>query len=363
MANYSIFVLGESAVSLTGGVTLDGITQGDGSHLVGETMTLTSRDFERVDIRDRGSDTNFDDNDGNQRLDGTQTLFGTTYSNGTRVEAEYEFVLRDDSTGIEYRAIAVNFNNSSPSYATNEALAFVDVVPPFGTPLRVVSAREGPGDFGTPSVDASQIVPVCFCGGTRIETAEGPKRVEDLLPGERVRRADGSFAVLRRVFHTGLRAEDLHRNEKLRPVRIMAGALGHGLPQRDLLVSRQHRMLVTSPIAERMFGHRDVLVPAIKLTALPGIYVDVPIQAVDYYHLLFDAHEVIYAEGAPTESLFTGPEALKAVGAEARQEILALFPDLEGLDDVPEPARFIPCGRMQKQLIYRHAKNQKPVLA
>lgn len=363
MANYSIWMLGEASVSITGGVTLDGITQGDGSHLVGETMTLSGRNFERVNIKDSGSDTDFDDNDSNQRLDGTQTLFGTTYSNNTRIEAEYEIILRDASTGLEYRVLAVNFNNSSPSYATNEGLAFIDEVPPFDVPLTVISAFEGPGSSGRPDVDAASIVPVCFCKGTLIETAAGLKPVERLRVGEKVRRVDGSFARLRRVFHTGLSADDLRGNDKVRPVRIVAGALGNGLPRRDLCVSRQHRMLVTSKIAERMFGHRDVLVPAIKLTALPGIFVDEPIRAVDYYHLLFDAHEVIFAEGAPTESLFTGPEALKAVGSDARREILQLFPHLADVSDRPEPARFIPCGRLQKQLIYRHAKNQKPVLA
>jgi hypothetical protein len=363
VANYSIWVLGESAVSLTGGVTLDGITQGDGSHIVGEFLTLTSRDFEEVLIRDNGSDTAFADNDTNQVLDGTQTLFGNTYSDGTRIEAEYEFILRDDATGLEYRVIAVNFSNSNPAYATNEGLAFVGVVPPFGTALRVVSAQEGPPNSGGRSVDASDIVPVCFCGGTLIETNHGLRPVETLRSGALVRRADGSFAELRRVFHTALGVEALSKNPKLRPVRIMAGTLGNNLPQRDLLVSRQHRMLVTSKIAERMFGHKDVLVPAIKLTALPGIFEDVPVRAVDYYHLLFDAHEVIFAEGAPTESLFTGPEALKAVSADARSEILTLFPELAFADATPRPARFIPCGRLQKQLIYRHAKNQKPVLA
>ncbi|MFP7675162.1 Hint domain-containing protein [Marivita sp. S0852] len=362
MGNYSIWVLGESAVSLTGGVTLDGITQGDGSHLVGEFMTFTSRDFEEVQVRDNGPDTTFDDNDSSQRLNGAQTLFGTSYRNGTRIEAEYEFVLRDDATGIEYRALAVNFNNSSPSYATNEAVAFVDTVPPFNTSLRVISAREGPGGNGTPSVEASDIVPVCFCRGSRIETRHGLRPVEALRAGDAVRRQDGTFATLRQVFHTGLCADALARNAKLRPVRIMAGALANGLPLRDLLVSRQHRMLISSKIAERMFGHRDVLVPAIKLTALPGIFEDVPVRAVDYYHLLFDAHEVILAEGAPTESLFTGPEALKAVSAEARREILSLFPGLRDTDTGPEPARYIPPGRLQKQLIHRHAKNHKPLL-
>ena len=51
----------------------------------------------------------------------------------------------------------------------------------------------------------------------------------------------------------------------------MQGALGNGLPRRDLLVSRQHRMLVRSSIAGRMFGDKEVLVAAHHLTALPGV--------------------------------------------------------------------------------------------
>ncbi len=118
MANYSFWALGESHVTVSGGGQLDGVTQGDGSHLVGRTITLTDNAWEEIDVRDRGSDRNFDDNDGNQRLRGSQTFDGVTYSNNTRIEAEYEFVLLDPSTGQTYRVLSVNFNNSSPSYGT-----------------------------------------------------------------------------------------------------------------------------------------------------------------------------------------------------------------------------------------------------
>ncbi|WP_397544422.1 Hint domain-containing protein [Roseovarius salis] len=203
--------------------------------------------------------------------------------------------------------------------------------------------------------------PVCFVTGTMIETEDGETPVENLRGGEIIRGYTGEGLRLRKIFRRTFVIRDIEANPKLRPVRICAGALGEGLPVRDMLVSRQHRMLIHSRIANRMFGVSEVLVPAIKLTALPGIFVDQSINEVEYFHLLFDAHEVIVAEGAPTESLFTGPEALKSVSPEARQEILTIFPECAQDGAQPEPARFIPEGRLQKKLIERHAKNRKPL--
>jgi hypothetical protein len=362
LADYSIWVLGESQLSITGGVSFDGITQGDGSQLDGEFITINSSSATEVFISDGGADTNFADNDGNQRLDGAQTIDGVNYANNTRIEAEYQIVLRDDSTGIEYTVLAVNIVNSSPAYSTNEAVAFVGMAPPTGVSRRVVSTGEGPPNVGPNAVDTADIVPICLCRGTLVMASTGLKKIEDLCLGDKIRRPDGSLVKLRQIFHTRICGLGLNTNTKLRPIRIMAGALGNGLPARDLLVSRQHRMLLKSKIAERMFGEVEVLVTAIKLTKLPGIFVDDAAQEVEYFHLLFDRHEIIFAEGALTESLYTGPEALKAVSPEAREEILTMFPEVTYLDYVPKPARFIPSGTLQKKLIERHLKNGRPIL-
>jgi hypothetical protein len=369
LAIYSFFVYGEGNISLTGTrvvggatvpKTLDGITQGDGSHLVGETLTINTTSTTQIIVDDSGAETNFADNDGGQSLDADVTIDGVTFTAGAGIEAEYQFVLRD-LEGNEYTAIAVNINNSSPSYATIEAITFVDAVPPPNTPLTIISASEGPSNGGPGAIDVSRLVP-CFCKGTLIATDHGLRPVETLKEGDRILRADQTFGTLRRVFEATISKEELRNNPNLYPVRIVAGALGKGLPARDLLVSRQHRMLMSSHISERMFGVRDVLIPAIKLTALPGIYVDDQIAQVAYFHLLFDQHEVIFAEGAPTESLFTGPEALKALAPAAREEILTLFPEIAQINYRPEPACFIPPGRLQKQAVARHLKNGQQVL-
>lgn len=201
----------------------------------------------------------------------------------------------------------------------------------------------------------------CFGRGTLIETPMGAQPIESLKQGQGVTCGD-TVKPIRWIGKRRFGAEVLSTNPKLRPVRILAGSLGGGLPKRDLVVSRQHRMLLSSVIAERMFATREVLVPAIKLTALPGVFVDDDIQDIEYFHLLFDRHEIISAEGADTESLFTGPEALRSVSAAAKHEILTIFPELADRAYQPQPARLIPPGKQQKRLIARHVQNNKPVV-
>ncbi|MGX9354529.1 Hint domain-containing protein [Roseobacteraceae bacterium S113] len=202
----------------------------------------------------------------------------------------------------------------------------------------------------------------CFVRGTLIETEHGPVRVENLRTGTKVLTAEGDYAPLRLSMSRKVSLEDTQRNPKLVPVRIMAGALGNGLPKRDLLVSRQHRMLVSSKICERMFGEREALVAAIKLAELPGVYPEPDHGDVEYFHLLFDDHKIIIAEGAPSESFFTGPEALKAMNDKAREEILTILPQITETDFLPEPARHIPTEKLQKKLIERHVKNGRHLL-
>ena len=203
---------------------------------------------------------------------------------------------------------------------------------------------------------------LCFAAGTLIETPAGPTPVEALRVDDAVYIVRGGTAPIRWINSSRACAIRLARAPKLAPVRITAGALGGGLPQRDLLVSRQHRMLVRSRVAERMFGAPEVLVSAIRLTALPGIYVDKSVTEVEYFHILFDTHEIIFAEGAPSESLFTGPEAMRSIPTAARAELLTLFPELATLTYTAVSAAHIPSGKEQKALVIRHAKNARALV-
>lgn len=225
-----------------------------------------------------------------------------------------------------------------------------------------IIAYDGNGELAYADIATQTAIP-CLTSSTQIETDRGRVLAGKLKAGDYVRTADNGYKPVRLVLSTMVSPADLNKNHKLHPVRIIAGALGGGLPERDLLVSPQHRVLVSSRISERMTGQRETLVSANKLTELPGVFVDDDVCEVEYIHILFDQHEVIYAEGAPLESLYCGPEALKAVSPSARAEILTLFPELNVRGFLPTPVRSILTGRQQKRLIARHCKNNKPVLS
>jgi hypothetical protein len=204
----------------------------------------------------------------------------------------------------------------------------------------------------------------CFTAGTLIRTRDGLRAIESLAVGDLVETADHGAQALRWIGTRSLSSAELAASAHLRPVRIAAGALGPGQPEREMHVSPQHRMLVRSRIAQRMFETDEVLVAACHLIGLPGITRDDSLRPVTYVHLMFDRHEILFADGAPSESLYPGPMAMRALGNEAAQEILALFPELAILDSGwLRPARVLVPGRRGRQMAERHLRNHTALLA
>jgi hypothetical protein len=145
-------------------------------------------------------------------------------------------------------------------------------------------------------------VVVCFCTGTQIRTPDGDRPVEALVVGQPVLTAAGEARTIRWIGH---RSIDLARHpepEMVRPIRIAAGALADGLPARDLLVSPDHAMLVDG-----------ALIPARLLVNHRSITEETAARIATYWHVELDSHDIILAEGAPTESyLDTGNRAVFA---------------------------------------------------
>jgi len=173
---------------------------------------------------------------------------------------------------------------------------------------------------------------ICFTPGARILTPRGERPVESLRPGDMIVTRDHGPQPLR---WTGRRT--VPGTGRFAPVRVAARVLDGA--RAPLTVSPQHRFLFTGYKAELLFGCDEVLVAARHLVDGQAV-TQTEQAAVTYIHVMFDRHEVIYAEGAATESFHAGETGLSAIEHGARDELFALFPDLRS-----HPERFGPTAR------------------
>ncbi|SNS14734.1 Hint domain-containing protein [Antarctobacter heliothermus] len=168
----------------------------------------------------------------------------------------------------------------------------------------------------------------CFTPGTMIKTTSGEVDAVAITRGDRVLTRDNGY---KRVLWTGtktLSGADLAAYPDLRPIRILAGALGRGVPERDMLVSPQHRVVMGGATVELLFGEDEVLVAASHLVGRTGITRECPRDGITYVHFMFNAHELVMSDGAWTESFQPGDQSLAGLDTAQRKELLTLFPEL-----------------------------------
>lgn len=175
-----------------------------------------------------------------------------------------------------------------------------------------------------------EIIP-CFTPGTLIATPRGERPVEDLRPGDKVITRDNGIQEIRWWGRKDMTAQQFVSNPHLRPVLIRQGSLGNGLPERDMLVSPNHRVLVTNDRTALYFDEHEVLVSAKHLVGSQGVS---PVQSAGtgYIHFMFDRHEVVLSNGAWTESFQPGDYTLRGMGNAQRNEIFELFPELRSAE-------------------------------
>ncbi len=202
----------------------------------------------------------------------------------------------------------------------------------------------------------------CFARGTLIETQHGQVAIENLAVGDMVQTRDHGFQPIRWIGSKKVSASILVVNPQLQPIRIKAGALGANTPSQDLMVSPEHRILVRSKIALRLFGAMEVLVAAKQLLQLDGVDIANDVTEVEYFHMLFENHEIVVSNGAETESLYTGPIALQSVGNAAAEEIFMLLPELRDDNYISEPARQLVSGRAGRKLAVRHLQQGRALV-
>ena len=160
----------------------------------------------------------------------------------------------------------------------------------------------------------------CFVAGTRIRTERGEVPVEQLRVGDRVETRDNGLQPIRWIGNRAVEATG-----KFAPVVIERGTMGF---HDTLALSPQHRVLVSHHMAELLFGEDEVLVAAKDLVNECSIRVCEG-GMVEYFHLLFDEHQIIWSEGLQTESFHPGPVTLSGFDDGIRDELFSLFPDLD----------------------------------
>ncbi len=136
---------------------------------------------------------------------------------------------------------------------------------------------------------------VCFLRGTRIWTPQGESRVEDLRINDLVVTSSGEAKPIQWIWARRYERQCGQKWAKeLAPIRVAQSALGPNTPHRDLFLSRYHCLYLDG-----------VLIPVVDLlnnSTISQCSVE-DLHEIEYFHVKLERHSVIYAQGAPCESL------------------------------------------------------------
>jgi autotransporter-associated beta strand protein len=131
----------------------------------------------------------------------------------------------------------------------------------------------------------------CYCRGTSIATEAGEKAVEDLAIGDHVMTVSGALRPIKWIGRRGYSGRFIMGRKDVLPICVTAGSLGDEVPRRDLWISPHHAMYLDG-----------VLIEAKDLANGVSIVQAEHVDEIEYFHIELDSHDVILAEGAPSES-------------------------------------------------------------
>ncbi|QHQ34698.1 Hint domain-containing protein [Algicella marina] len=250
------------------------------------------------------------------------TLSDGTFIDNTGINLEATWTLEwTDQFGATQSVLIGHFEYGPSDGNQTSGIIANGPLPPAGTEVTIAAYDSLPNNDDVDAIAYTDITTeiACFAAGTRIQTRRGEIAVEDLRAGDLVRTMDDGWQPIRWIGSAKVAAQGAFA-----PVVITAGALGNS---RDLIVSPCHRVLLTGWRAQAIFDQKEVLVTARQLAGRDDIYVREGGE-VEYYHILFDRHQIIFAEGAATESFLPSAKTLDPMSEQVRDEIFALFPEL-----------------------------------
>lgn len=257
-----------------------------------------------------------------RRLVGAARTYSTDIGN-IQVEdplIDSGFVVTDGAQSYTVTVIEVG-RNAPP------LLMFMDDIPPRNTEMWVVHHSLQTRQQNSTGSETGGVI--CFTPGTRIETPDGPRLVEELREGDYVQSKDSGAQQIQWIGSRRMSGARLFAMPKLRPIRIRAGALGVERPDEELLVSPEHRMLVKGEVAQALFNTPEVLVSAKDLINSGSITVDMAVREITYIHILLPQHQILWANGVETESFHPASAALSTLDEKDRERLIGLYPQLD----------------------------------
>lgn len=203
----------------------------------------------------------------------------------------------------------------SPDGQATEMLVLVEVdtqggvIEVYGLPLAAMHIKT---DYALVTIDRdstraklAELACVSFTRGTHITMANGAQtRIEDLQVGDRVLTRDEGPQEIRWIGQNTVRAVGEYA-----PIVITAGTLHN---EHDLIVSPEHRLFIYQRFDALGAGRSELLVRARHLVNGTTVYRQNG-GFVDYFQLLFDSHQIIYAEGIAAETLLVDPRTRPAL--------------------------------------------------
>lgn len=192
--------------------------------------------------------------------------------------------------------------------------------------------------------DANRTMQV-FAGGivegANVRTPCGPRRVDLVRPGDLIVTRDNGLQPVRMVWKRELTAADLAVNSELSPIRFKPRAVGPMMPQRDLCVAPDHRVLVPG---YRLVGQDRTTCCLIEARDLAGVsdaaYVDRSAAVVRYFTLVFDSHQIFSCNGLQTESFLPSAGSVKNLDECLREDLVRRFPQLRREPNAYPPAEY-----------------------
>jgi hypothetical protein len=191
--------------------------------------------------------------------------------------------------------------------------------------------------------DANRVVQV-FAGGivagANVRTPCGPRRIELVRPGDLIVTRDNGLQPVRMVWMREITTTDMIVNSDLAPIRLKPRAIGPMMPQRDICVAPDHRILVPG---YRLHGEEKTKCCFIEARDLAdasdAAYVDRSRDVVKYITLIFDTHQVFSCNGLPVESFLPTEGTVAALDVGLREDLIRRFPQLKR-----EPNSYPPAG-------------------